>query len=92
MTLDVCHDIPEIINIPDIPDIPGILLFLLFLKLLSKSLTMENLEVLASKMSELWPFQIFQKKSPDVENSYKVCTPLSLYFTVLLLDLILPLY
>ena len=57
-------NIPDIPNIPDNPECP------LFLKLLCRSLTMQNLEVLASKMAELWPFQIFQKKSPDVENCY----------------------
>ena len=59
---------PYILDIPHIPDIPELQLFLM---LLSRSATMQNLEVLSSKMAELWPFQIFQKKSPDVENSYR---------------------
>ena len=54
---------PDILNIPDIPDIPDIPVFPLFLKLLPRSPTMQNLEVLASKMAELLQFQVFSKKS-----------------------------
>ena len=59
---------PDIINIPDIPDIPDIPEFPLFLKLLSRSPTMQNLEVLAQKLTELWPFQFFSKKITYVKN------------------------
>ena len=48
--LSVSHDI---LNIPDIPDIPDIPEFPIFQKLLSRSPTMQNLEVLAWKMAEL---------------------------------------
>ena len=49
MSLYVCSNIPEILNIPNIPDIPNISdipEFPLFLKLLSRSNTMQNLEVI----------------------------------------------
>ena len=56
ITLYACSDIPEIPNIPDIPDIPE---NPLFLKMLSRSPTMQNLEVLTSKMAELLQFHFF---------------------------------
>ena len=63
MTLGVKSVSPNILNIPNIPDIPDIPVFPLFLKLLPRSPTMQNLEVLASKMAELLQFQFFSKKS-----------------------------
>ena len=58
---------PDIFNIPDIPDIPE---FPIFQKLLSRSPTMQNLEVLASEMAELLQFQKISKKICDVKNPY----------------------